>query len=425
MCFIISFGGFASGLAPNYYCLISLRAIVGFAIGGANIPFDLLAEFLPASHRGGFLIYIELFWTIGTLYVSSMAWAFLNSGGWRFLTFLVAIPVTITSFISVYYLPESPRWLLTKNRTEEAEKIVRDCALVNGITMPEFSLILDAVDERGEEEKDANYIELVATPHQRSITFPLWIVWAGFGFTYYGLILLVSRVYSIDTDDDDDDSSHNHKTCSFNYEDIFINATAEVVGICLSGFIIDRMGRVKAQLATYSGAALGVLLIGAGLPATGVVIVSMFGRAAIMSASNATWVMTPELYNTELRTVGHAAAVGLSKLGAFCAPYAVVSDLSIFSLGCIFATVNLCAAIAVCFLPETSGRKIGSFSSSNSTSSNEQLTLAGRTWVSFLVMLGKAPPVPTSNKSHIATVNNGGAQLEMNVVTNEIHSIVI
>lgn len=137
-CGIISGGGFLSGAATDYASLISFRAIVGFGIGGASIPFDLLAEFLPSSHRGLFLIFIEYFWTIGSLFVSGLAWASLSSYGWRFLTIMTAIPVTLTSIFSIIYLPESPRWLLIKGRREEAERIVTNAAAVNGVTMVPF-----------------------------------------------------------------------------------------------------------------------------------------------------------------------------------------------------------------------------------------------------------------------------------------------
>lgn len=352
VCFVISIGGFASGLAPTYGWLLSIRMIVGFAIGGANIPFDLLAEFLPANSRGGFLVFIEMFWTIGTLYVGGMAWAFLDTGGWRLLTYVTAIPVALTSVISIYYLPESPRWLLMKGRNKEAEDIVRAAALVNGVTMPDFSLVVDDVD--GADVKDAEYTELVRTSAYRKVTFPLWTVWAVFGFTYYGLILLVSRIYEVG-EDDNNDKDDSDKTCHFDYADIFINSLSEIAGIFFAVSIIDRWGRRRMQQVTYGLSGVAVFFIGTGFGRTAVMIIGGLGRMNIMAASIGTWVMTPELYNTEMRTVGHAAAVSISKFGAFVAPYVVVSDLSVLSVGVIFSICNIIGAIAVSLLPETKG----------------------------------------------------------------------
>jgi hypothetical protein len=34
--------------------------LVGFGVGGLTVPFDLLAELSPVTHRGKFLIYIEV-----------------------------------------------------------------------------------------------------------------------------------------------------------------------------------------------------------------------------------------------------------------------------------------------------------------------------------------------------------------------------
>lgn len=70
--FLIASGGFLSGISPSYYWLLLFRFIVGIGVGGSYIPFDLLAEFLPVSHRGKFLINIEFFWTIGSLFIAGM-----------------------------------------------------------------------------------------------------------------------------------------------------------------------------------------------------------------------------------------------------------------------------------------------------------------------------------------------------------------
>ena len=55
---VISVGGILSAFAPDYNSLLVIRGFVGFGIGGLNIPFDLLAEFVPAPDRGKFLMYV-------------------------------------------------------------------------------------------------------------------------------------------------------------------------------------------------------------------------------------------------------------------------------------------------------------------------------------------------------------------------------
>lgn len=58
----------SAGLAPSFEVLLILRCLVGVGIGAVSIPFDLLAEFVPSSQRGEFLMFIEYFWTIGIVH---------------------------------------------------------------------------------------------------------------------------------------------------------------------------------------------------------------------------------------------------------------------------------------------------------------------------------------------------------------------
>lgn len=55
-------------------------------------------------------------------------------------------------------MPESPRWLLGKNRTEEAKKIVDRAAAVNGVTLPEDYL------EKEEEGPKGSIIDVMKSP---------------------------------------------------------------------------------------------------------------------------------------------------------------------------------------------------------------------------------------------------------------------
>ena len=347
-CVLMSVFGFISGASPNVAALISFRAIAGFGVGGGSIPFDLLAEFMPISHRGQFGIYIELFWTFGSMLVAGLAWGTLDSGGWHNLAYYTAIPVTITCIVSMFYLPESPRWLLLKGHKEEAEKVIRDAALTNGVNLPPFTL--RPLGESVEHESKPGYKDLFATAYLRRVTFFLGSLFTIYGFSYYGMVLFVGRLFTVD---DENDGSAG--TCDFDYSDIFVNTCAEIVGVLLCALMLSKSGRVTTLEATFFFAGLGVLLLCIPMGPGGVTFFAMVSRAAIMAATNVTWVITPELYPTELRTIAHSFASAISKLAAFLCPYLVYSSLDIAGVGAILGVLNLIACGCASMLPETGG----------------------------------------------------------------------
>lgn len=344
-CGIMTVAGFLSALSFSYIFLIICRFAVGFGVGGVIVPFDLLAEFCPNSHRGTFLIYIEFFWTLGSMFVAGAAWTFLTPYGWRVLTLVTAIPVTLSCILSLIYLPESPRWLQSEGRMEEAEASIRKVAIENGYDLEPFKL--NPVDDKLE---DPSPLEFLAPPLQR-ITLPLWVVWAGFGFTYYGVILFVARVFEHDHNDDEAD------VCSFDYQAIFISAASEVVGCVLTSLAIDVWGRVGTQAAMYIGAGLGMMFMSLSLPLSSLVAVSLCARMASYSGNCATWVHTPELYNTRMRATGHSLANAMARIGAFFSPFLVESNrISLPGIGGVLLVVNLVTAACAVLLPETTGK---------------------------------------------------------------------
>ena len=342
-CLLISFFGFISGASPNVATLIIFRAIAGFGIGGANIPFDLLAEFMPISQRGQFGVYIELFWTFGSMIVAGLAWGTLDRDGWHNLAYYTAIPVAITCIASYFYLPESPRWLLIKGHHEQAKKIIEEAASLNGYKLPQFNL--KAIEEIHENEKPT-YRDLFGTPYLKRVTTILVSVFSLYGFTYYGMVLFVGRLY---TKDD------NGNVCSFDYADIFINTSAEIIGIFLSAFLLMKAGRVTTMVATYFIAGLGVLILAIPMGSGGVIFFAMVSRACIMAATGVTWVITAELFPTDLRTIAHCFCLAISRIAAFISPFMIYSSLNLTTIGCTLGVVNLIACAFSYFLPETGG----------------------------------------------------------------------
>lgn len=258
---------------------------------------------------------------------------------------------------AVYILPESPRWLLINGRVKEAEIILKEAARYNGTPLPEFSLqSLQLAGEQTSEHKISisEFFEKKNLP----VTIPLWIVWLCFGFTYYGTILLISRIYQENGDDDGDDDGF---VCDFQYGEIFISAVSEIPAVLMVRLLIDSWGRCNTQVLTYGVAGISVIFLG--IRATNqnsfsVLVFSFISRMFVLGATCATWVATPELFDTHLRATGHSISSSMARMGAFICPFVVANySLSTLTVTMIICIVNLTAAGASYMLPETKGNK--------------------------------------------------------------------
>lgn len=344
-----------TALAPNFETLLLLRCFVGVGVGSSPVPFDILAEFLPDATRGEFLLLIELFWTFGTLHVAGAAWLLLGRNGWRALVLAATLPVLLALCLSAYLLPESPRWLLSQGRAEEARAVVIEAFKMNRQTTPVFRLDREDGDTTERNTSHSN-MDMFRVDNVK-ILLPLYFVWFVLGFGYYAYVLFLSKIFT--TESTVNSSDIDSAQCSFEYGELFFSALFEVLGVLLGVYLLRwQFGRVTLQSCFYGLTALCV--VGLGLVASsGAFASTLFasiGRLSIMISSCMTWVATPELFQTEHRSCGHSIAVAISRMGAFCAPYLVNSDSeTIRSISMILALLLGSAALVVLTLPETAG----------------------------------------------------------------------
>lgn len=127
--------GFVTAFMPNWWSFLIMRFFTGIGVAGLCISFNLLLEFLPAKARGQWLNWIELYFTAGSLFTTGIAWAILPTAsqnfGWRLLTGIVAI-VPLICVLSYPLIPESPSWLITSGREEEARATIERASRWNG-----------------------------------------------------------------------------------------------------------------------------------------------------------------------------------------------------------------------------------------------------------------------------------------------------
>lgn len=79
----------------------------------------------------------------------------------------------------------------------------------------------------------------------------------------------------------------------------------------------------------------------------------------IVVFQSATWVVTPELYPTEIRVSGNSMCVSWSRIGALLVPYLVISDAPVAAVGVVLGVLNIIAAATNVLLPETAGQSLG------------------------------------------------------------------
>src|SRR5262245_36569103 len=105
--------------------LLVIRLLLGVAIGAEYaIGPAMLAELCPSNGRGERLAWLQTMWYVGFLGAVGIAYA-LDAAlvPWRWILATSAIPAIVTLVLR-YGLPESPRWLMSRNRIEEARQIV-------------------------------------------------------------------------------------------------------------------------------------------------------------------------------------------------------------------------------------------------------------------------------------------------------------
>ena len=99
-----------------------MRFFVGFGVGGLYcVDLPLVQEFVPARMRGFIGGLVTVFIPLGVMIASAFAAFFSNEVGWRGLFLIGLLPAFFTLVVRAW-VPESPHWLMSQGRREEARQ---------------------------------------------------------------------------------------------------------------------------------------------------------------------------------------------------------------------------------------------------------------------------------------------------------------
>jgi len=297
--FVFATGAIWTGLAPTVSQLMISRFYLGLAIGVSSFAVPLyISEISPTKIRGTLVSMFQLLITVGILaaYLSDNAFADNNNlECWRPMLWVGVIPAAVL-FIGMFFLPETPRWLMSKGREEEAKKVL------DKIEDPEFvgASMAAMKSDMAIDADQAGWREIFKPWLRNALIIAIGIM---FFQQFVGINTVIYYSPKI------------FLAAGFEGAEAAIAASV-IVGVVnvlftiISLFIIDKLGRRKLFFIGVTGIFFALICMGLGfmLPGAGkwFLVISMLVYIAFFAISLGPlgWVLITEVFPTRVRGLG-------------------------------------------------------------------------------------------------------------------------
>ncbi|XP_037076625.1 synaptic vesicle 2-related protein-like [Pollicipes pollicipes] len=183
--------GLLSAFSPTYTWLLLLRSTMGFFIGALAQAVTLYSEFLPTKQRGSCILFLNMFWALGSALEVVLALLLMPELGWRWLLALSSVPLLMFVLFSPL-IPESVRFHGACGRPDLARAAIDKMAAANGQPAPRGQLTIDDTSS----ERRGHVWELLS-PKLWWTTLLLWCIWWCLTFCYYGVALVSTELFKL------------------------------------------------------------------------------------------------------------------------------------------------------------------------------------------------------------------------------------
>ncbi|XP_075457236.1 organic cation/carnitine transporter 2-like isoform X2 [Ascaphus truei] len=319
-----------------------LFLIVGMGqISNYVAAFILGSEILGKSAR---IIFSTLgtciFFAIGYMLLPLFAY-FIRD--WRTLLLALTFPGLLC--IPLWWIiPESPQWLISQGRIEEAEAIIRQAAKANRVTAPAVIFKTNQLEDfKSRQQKRHTFLDLMKTNNIRIITILTVFLWLIISIGYFGVSLNTPNLHGDP------------------FINCFLMAAIEVPSYIIAWLLLRTLSRRYSMCGTLLLGGIMLLLIqlvplDLHILSTIMVMVGKFGVTAAFSMA---YVYTSELYPTVIRNMGVGVGSMSSRVGSVISPYFVYLDAYNKLLPYILmGSLTVIMSILVLFFPESYGKPL-------------------------------------------------------------------
>ncbi|KAL0818674.1 hypothetical protein ABMA28_008025 [Loxostege sticticalis] len=330
--------GFVVPFSPSYTVFTISRFFLGMATAGTMvISFVIIMETVGPRFRELLGCLFQIPFIIGHMTVPLFAYFFRS---WDTYTLALAVPPLI--YLGYFFvLNESPRWLVSVGRVEEATKIVTRAAEINNLPTSKIKETLTELSQDIQSRSDEPKPNYSALFHHslRLKTACCCGIWLITGVTFFGLNQYISQTSP----------------------DPFVSVTAagaiQIPSILLSIWLIRTFGRRATTIAFSCFGGLCIITLGC-LPPTFAIRLTLgtLGVSCASVVATTIYIYTSELYPTVVRNMGMGAASTAMRIGSMVAPF--ISNITTIPWlpTVVFGAAPILAGALCLLLAETKGK---------------------------------------------------------------------
>jgi len=331
----------------NAAMLVFTRFLAGIGIG-AELPLSdaFLSELLPAEHRGRMMSWAYTTGFLGVPAAGLLARVLvplqpLGMAGWRWLFVAGSVGGVIVWSLR-RLLPESPRWLESVGRLDDAAAIANQIA--------DGAVVIEPARVARKKSQPVPYQKLLEPQHRKvTIMFCVFQVFQTVGYYGFGTIVplvLAAKGFSVL-------SSLTYVTIAF---------FGYPIGAALAVPIVERIER--RQLIVSSAFLMAVFGLGVGYATTPAAIMALGFAYTVTSNifSNGFHILQGEVFPTALRARAAGSIYALSRLSSAAMPFLLLPVLQRYGPGVMFGCIAVAMLIVMVdigfFAPATTGRPL-------------------------------------------------------------------